>query len=129
PSAALPERGPWVVFEVQDTGTGIAPDQQQRVFDAFVQAEGGHTRRAGGTGLGLTISRRLARLMGGDLTLQSELGAGSCFTLWLPAASQVTIVPARRAGDSPVDWPAPQDVDAFVAVGQLLIESAVSIED
>src|SRR5690606_2292871 len=78
PHAALPSTGPWIVLEVEDTGVGIAADELERIFQAFVQAETGHTRRAGGTGLGLTISQRLARLMGGDLTVRSEPGRGSC---------------------------------------------------
>jgi hypothetical protein len=89
-------RGPWASVRVTDTGVGIAPDQQSRIFEAFHQINGGHTRTAGGTGLGLTISRRLARLMGGDLTVKSEPGRGSAFTLWLPA----TATSAREEGDS-----------------------------
>jgi signal transduction histidine kinase len=82
--------GPWAYISVEDTGIGIAPDQIGAVFEAFVQAESGWTRTRGGTGLGLTISRQLARLMGGDLVLRSELGTGSQFTLWLPAAPAAT---------------------------------------
>ena len=78
--------GPWLVINVRDTGTGIAADQLERIFEPFVQAEGGLARRAAGTGLGLTISRRLARMMGGDLLVRSELGAGSTFELWLKRA-------------------------------------------
>ena len=76
--------GPWAFVAVEDTGIGIAPDELDSVFQPFVQAEGGYTRTHRGTGLGLTISRQLARLMNGDLTGQSELGKGSVFTLWLP---------------------------------------------
>jgi PAS domain S-box-containing protein len=70
---------------VRDTGIGIAPANQDRIFDAFWQVEQKSTRKVGGAGLGLSVSRRLARLMHGDLTVQSQLGEGSTFTLRLPA--------------------------------------------
>jgi len=79
--------GSWVYFRVTDTGPGIAADQLELIFAPFVQAQGGRTRGKDGTGLGLTISRRLARLMNGDVTVRSKLGDGAVFTLWLPEAT------------------------------------------
>jgi PAS domain S-box-containing protein len=104
PTAAghLQGGGPWAYVRVADTGVGITPEEQARVFDPFHQVENGHTRKQGGTGLGLAISRRLSRLMGGDLTVASTPGAGATFTLWLPAArtaagAQVETADARAA--------------------------------
>jgi len=76
--------GPWMELEVADTGIGIAAADRERVFEPFVQAEPSSTRRRGGTGLGLSVSRNLADLLGGEITMTSELGRGSVFTLRLP---------------------------------------------
>ncbi|MGC4062167.1 MAG: ATP-binding protein [Aquabacterium sp.] len=73
-----------VHFHVKDTGIGITPDELPQIFEAFHQAEGTYQRRFGGTGLGLTISRELARTMGGDITCSSVRGEGSVFVLSLP---------------------------------------------
>ncbi len=84
---------PYIHFEVTDTGTGIAADRQEAIFESFTQEDGTTTRKYGGTGLGLTITKQLAELMGGEITLTSELGKGSIFTLTIPAGMNVTKQP------------------------------------
>jgi signal transduction histidine kinase len=98
--------GEWVCISVRDTGIGIAPDQQAAIFEPFMQADSSRTRTAGGTGLGLALSRRLARLMGGDLAVDSQLGQGSTFTLFLPVA------PAQPAAAEVAPAPEPQPAAA-----------------
>jgi CheY-like chemotaxis protein len=73
-----------VLFEVSDTGIGIAPDKQEMVFEAFSQADSSHSRKYGGTGLGLPISRQLVKQMGGDIHLVSRKGEGVLFWFVLP---------------------------------------------
>ena len=75
------------VFEVCDTGNGIPADEYDSIFDAFYQIDSTATRRAGGTGMGLAISRSLAELQGGTLTVASTMGEGSCFSLTLPTTA------------------------------------------
>ncbi len=125
PQARLHGLGPWVAIRVKDTGIGIPPDQISAIFDPFVQVESGHTRPKDGSGLGLTISRRLARLMKGDLTVRSELGKGSTFTLWLPAVT----TPARDGPgrDGPADGEA--RVRGLADVGELLLRELEGLID
>ena len=74
----------FVEFAVSDTGIGMTPEQQTKLFEEFSQADATTTQRFGGTGLGLALSRKLARMMGGDVTVTSEPGGGSVFTVRLP---------------------------------------------
>ncbi|PZR09135.1 MAG: hybrid sensor histidine kinase/response regulator [Archangium gephyra] len=92
-------QGDQIYMRVVDTGPGIAPEHQGRIFEAFEQENSSIQRRFGGTGLGLAITRRVARLMGGEVNVQSEVGRGSTFLLDVPlptvVIAHVTNVPAR----------------------------------
>lgn len=84
-STLVSESEATVLFDVIDTGIGMTPEQRANLFQAFVQADATTSRKYGGTGLGLVITRRLCQLMGGDVTVISEFGKGSSFTVSLPA--------------------------------------------
>lgn len=106
----------WVTFQVSDNGIGMSAEQKQRLFQAFSQADASIGSKYGGTGLGLAISRHFCRMMGGDITVESTLGKGSVFTIWLPAdvalkadspvaavsAGQGTRLPVLVIDDDPV---------------------------
>ena len=77
----------WVELAVADSGIGMTPEQRAKLFAEFTQADASTAQRFGGTGLGLAITRKLARLMGGDVTVASEPGKGSVFTVRLPAGA------------------------------------------
>src|SRR6202166_1124568 len=95
----------WIEFQVRDTGIGMTPDQQAKVFEAFTQADESTTRAYGGTGLGLAITKSFCRLMGGDVTLTSEAGKGTTFTIRLPAvtraASDTAVSAAEKRSEGP----------------------------
>jgi signal transduction histidine kinase len=83
----LSNGGDWIELSISDTGIGMTPEQQAKLFEEFTQADATTAQRFGGTGLGLAITRKLARMMGGDVTVTSEPGKGSVFTVRLPAAT------------------------------------------
>ena len=79
--------GRWVELAIADTGIGMTAEQQAKLFEEFSQADASTAQRFGGTGLGLAITRKLARMMGGDVTVMSEPGKGSVFTVRLPGSA------------------------------------------
>jgi signal transduction histidine kinase/ActR/RegA family two-component response regulator len=114
--------GDWLVVDVVDTGIGMTPEQMAGLFREFTQADAATTRRYGGSGLGLAISRRLCHLMGGTLTVESEIGVGSTFTVRLPTdvsrlapkAAEKATAPAAAAAltKSLPDHPAPPPAES-----------------
>ena len=118
PEVRLHGSGPWTYLRIRDSGIGIRQESVPLIFEPFVQEETGHTRSNDGSGLGLTISRRLARLMQGDITVKSNPGEGSAFTLWLPAAPAIPLPQAHS-------WLAEADegprVRGLAEIGELVL--------
>jgi hypothetical protein len=94
-------------IEVVDTGIGIAPEHQAHLFEPFTQADNSSTRQYGGTGLGLTITKRLVKMLGGSIAFESELGKGSTFRVTIPTAqrSSVPVDPASPLDPAPAALP------------------------
>lgn len=110
------KRGDQVRLSVIDTGPGIPPEKQERIFEAFEQADGSTARRYGGTGLGLSITRDLVRLHGSQLHLESQVGSGSHFYFDLPAAG--TVEPSDSGGLQSISaWSAAELTETSVATG------------
>ncbi|RMD64323.1 MAG: response regulator, partial [Alphaproteobacteria bacterium] len=101
------DSGDTLIIAVADTGVGMAPEQAARLFQEFSQADSARATKAQGTGLGLAISRRLARMMGGDSSVESELGKGSTFTLFLPTRAKTSAAVRVESADTGAQ-PAPR---------------------
>jgi len=112
-AAQFPETGSRIVFTVTDTGIGISPDNLTSIFSAFQQGDGTTSRRYGGTGLGLAICREVAARLGGEVTVHSELGRGSTFSLHLPLTQHGGPHPKAFTGDSVRPVPAAMPHEAL----------------
>jgi signal transduction histidine kinase/DNA-binding response OmpR family regulator len=113
----------WIIFRVSDTGIGLSSEQIVRLFQSFTQADASTTRRFGGTGLGLALTRRFCQMMGGDVTVHSVPGEGSVFTIKLPATvseqageSTAPIESQHETSQGPLEVAVPNDAEPLPAV-------------
>jgi len=107
----------WVIFRVADTGIGMSAQQLQKIFQPFTQADNSTTRKYGGTGLGLSITQRFAEMLGGYVTVESQLGEGSVFSLHLPVQNQNS-QPSVSTAHSP---PLPIEVQRAVSISNIAL--------
>jgi signal transduction histidine kinase/CheY-like chemotaxis protein len=125
-SRKLEEEKEWLYVEVRDTGIGMTAEQLGRVFQEFSQADSSTTRKYGGTGLGLPISRHFAQVMGGDIIVKSETGKGSSFTIRVPVFVQAKIATGEIAA---VTGPIPHLPDSVVGLTVLVIDDDLDVHE
>jgi signal transduction histidine kinase/DNA-binding response OmpR family regulator len=119
----------WLRFVVEDSGIGMTPEQRDKIFDEFTQADSSTTRKYGGTGLGLAITRRFCHMMGGTITVQSEYGVGSAFTVMLPRTVIKPEEQPAQPAEPPADLQTPLQPIPVFAPKVLVIDDDATVRD
>jgi len=131
------EHGDWIIFQVKDTGIGLAEEQQQRIFQEFTQAEARTSSKYGGTGLGLALTKKFCELMKGSVKVESALAEGSTFTIELPASIDKPVMVARgtdgtarllQAGEKPLVLLVDDDIPSQDLMKRYLLSEGFEIE-